>query len=445
MDYDSLEPATVDETVTVEESLANLGLKSEKEVAEEEQAEIDQSEKDVAKAASDLFKNNAEEVQEVEEHEETTEDTTSDEEEHDGEETEEEEASEGDRGESTELQESFSEDGLDLVIDGEIYSVSKDAKLSVKVDGELQEISLQDFANGISGEKAIAQRFSAIAAEKKALTNRVNSINETEQRFRNHMENGEYVQGLNALFEQTGYNTEVFMQGFLTQIEPVVEKYVKMTPAQKQQYLTQVQYERDKLNYEKQLKDSQYKAAEKDQLLRIRQVQSVHNLNDAQFADLAHQLETEMENGTLTKQALTPELVGNYHRLITRETWASEALGKVAPDYKDNQQAQSLIVQAINQLEQQGYNIGPDDVVDIVNRAYGAESKIDQAKKVKKTLTKKETASPSNKHGKNTVNKGNQKGNSGNKGGMLGSLLDQLDDSDDATNLLDTMSKDINF
>src|SRR3990167_4184922 len=49
------------------------------------------------------------------------------------------------------------------------YKLPLDAEIEVKVDGEIQKVKISDFQSGISGQKAIAQKFSLLDAERKAL------------------------------------------------------------------------------------------------------------------------------------------------------------------------------------------------------------------------------------------------------------------------------------
>lgn len=345
--------------------------------------------------------------------------------------------------EVSESDELTSENSFELKVGDETFLAPKEAKITVTVDGEPQEITLQEYANGISGEKAISQRFSALSAEKNELQNRLNDFNQTEDLFRDHMERGEVIQGLDLLFKKSGYSSEAVMEQFFTQVTPALEKFSTMTPEQRQQWSLKVQAERDRTKYEQVVKDKEYLAAEKAQRAQIQQVQQSQNLDDAQFAELAHRLEQEMIDGTLPKQPLNAQLVGNYNQLLIREDLAKQAVSQVAPEYADNQKVVLEVVKAIGQLQQDGHPHELSDVVDIVSQAYGMPAKVEQAKKVEKALNKKgEPKKLSKKRAQAAKTQRSRKGKSGApQANLIDSMLDELDQANDADDIINKWSK----
>jgi hypothetical protein len=79
-----------------------------------------------------------------------------------------------------------------------------DTKIMAKVDGELQEITLKEFKNGISGEKAIAKRFSEYDRKEKEFESQMNQVNEYINDLGNTIRNASVLEGVSRIAELTG-------------------------------------------------------------------------------------------------------------------------------------------------------------------------------------------------------------------------------------------------
>ena len=71
----------------------------------------------------------------------------------------------------------------------DISKLSDDQKIKVKVDGEEQEITLKEYKNGISGQKAIQKRFNEVDNERKSLQAEIDNINKYVADLGNTMKN----------------------------------------------------------------------------------------------------------------------------------------------------------------------------------------------------------------------------------------------------------------
>lgn len=271
----------------------------------------------------------------------------------------------------------------------EVFRVPRDAEIEIKVDGELQKISLKDFQSGISGQKAIAQKFSALDQERKTLESKMANWNQGEQEFRQQMENGKIVEALDGIFERAGMNTEAVMAQFFQQIAQPLEAYMKLTPEKQAIWAEQVKAEKNRLQYEKVRADNERMQAEQQQLQQVRQVQAQYGMDDATFADLYHKLGQEMEAGTLSKQDITAELVGQYSVLLQRETWAGEALRGVDAKLADDPSVVQEVLSALSSIGSKGQPITQQDVLDLVNKVYGRSAQAAKSQQVNEVLQKK--------------------------------------------------------
>ncbi len=289
--------------------------------------------------------------------------------------------------------------------------VPADAKITIQVDGEPVEVSLSEYQNELSGQKAIAQRFSALDRERKALEQNMAVWNDNQQAFQTKMDTGDVVGALDLVLENAGYNNEVVMQQFFQQIAGPLEAYMQLKPEDQALWAEQLRAERNRLQTDKLQEQNQMLQAERQQLQEIRRVQNQYSIGDQDFADLYHKLQDEMQRGQMTNQPITPDLVGQYHVMLGRETMAVEALKEVNPALAKDGEAVYDIVNAANYLARQGHEVTAEDVRDIVAEVHGARSthQVQQGKQVSDSLRKKgqlpqgqiaDSSAPANRRGK---------------------------------------------
>lgn len=269
---------------------------------------------------------------------------------------------------------------------GDQLEVPADATIVLPVDGVDQEISLQDFANGISGQRAISQKFTALDQERKAFENRLNNYRENEQQVRDLMSSNKVVEAMQVIFEKAGYSPEAAFAQFFTQITPVLDQYASLNDTDRENWRSQLNQRRAEYQTKAAQNEVQRLQAEKDQEVRVRRVQSELGLDDASFMDYYHKLEGEMQKGTLQQQAITPELVGQYAQLAQKSEWAAEALK--GTKLEGSSEAVDHVLVAVNQLAREGTAVTKEVVIDLVRRAYG-DPDLEKAKKVNKALEKK--------------------------------------------------------
>jgi hypothetical protein len=133
----------------------------------------------------------------------------------------------------------------------DISSLSDDAMIKVKVDGELQEISLKDYKNGISGEKAIAKRFSEYDRKEKEFKAEIADINNFVNELGSTMKQSSVLEGIFKVGELVGLGPHQMRQAVAKEILPYMEKIQEMGEEQ-----ARLEYEKEDLEYKKKQFDS---------------------------------------------------------------------------------------------------------------------------------------------------------------------------------------------
>jgi len=273
--------------------------------------------------------------------------------------------------------------------DGEETQVEipKNAMITVKVDGEEQQVSIQDYANGISGQKAIAQKFTALNGERKAFESQVQSFNEASTKAVELMQENKAVEAIQHVAEMMGQNPHLLFTTLFEEITPVLNDYAALSEQERTAWVQDIKNKKAEFQAKSAQDELQRLQTAQEQQAKVQNVQETYGLDEATFTHAYHALEAEMAAGTLQKQAITPELVGEYSKLVTIEGYAANAL--VGTDYEGDQVAINQVLQAVNQLARSGEQITEQLVNDMVSQALGRQQQVEKSKVLNKKLTKK--------------------------------------------------------
>lgn len=278
------------------------------------------------------------------------------------------------------------------------FEVPEDAEIEIKVDGEVQKVSLKEVRNGLSGQQAIAKRFSALDAKTKAVEQREAYFEQSKGRMKELLEAGKPADAMAFVFKEVGISPEAAFVQMFDQVLPQLKQYMDLTPQQRELYQQKLNVEKSRMEAESARTEAARLRTEKEQLKQVRDVQKTYGLTDGDFAYLYDSMQKEMSAGTLAKKEITPKLVGDYYNLLQKESWASNALKDVDPTLAKDHRTITQVVDAVNQLVRQGYKVDANDVKDIVNEAFGAPKVVQQtpAQKVKNQHGNVKTTKPKN-------------------------------------------------
>lgn len=269
----------------------------------------------------------------------------------------------------------------------EEYAIPKDAKIRVKVDGVEQEVSIQDFANGISGQKAIAQKFSALNSEKQSFEQKTAAWTQSQQQARELLDSGQTVEAVQAVAESMGYDPQALFTGLFEQITPILDQYAGLDEAARQQWVQELRHKRAEYQARSAQEELKRVQTYQEQQAKVQKVQETYSMDDATFMQMFHDLEAEMESGSLSKQPISPELVGEYYQLRTYEGYIESALQ--GTELAGDKEAVNQILPVVNQVGRMGGEVSEASVKALVSEALSKQGKVDKAAKVNASLKKK--------------------------------------------------------
>lgn len=271
----------------------------------------------------------------------------------------------------------------------ESVEISADAKISIKVDGKMQEFTLQELANDKSGEVAYDKKFSELGTDKKDLQVERSAFNQESDElmskvtnFVKAVESQDAAKSLEALGTLAGADPIMLREQFLTLMRENSRAYEKLTPEQQKdldnQYKMKYLEDRDQ-NREVQVAQSQEHARMTSEVI---QFQRKMDIDDATLVSLKDELEAK-------STPLSFEALEERHTSNISQDKASKLLVQVDPSLNDNDD----YVAEVKDFIQKNPDLSDEDLVDCIKTAIEStqskDSETKMAKSSSKTLQKK--------------------------------------------------------
>lgn len=257
----------------------------------------------------------------------------------------------------------------------DISKLSDDQKIKVKVDGEEQEITLKEYKNGISGQKAIQKRFNEVDNERKSLQAEIDNINKYVAELGNTMKNVSMVEGLNKIAELNGIAPHQVEQALIKELLPRIQELQGMDEQQRE-----LQYKQKELEYkEKQLESesnlSAQKQAQAELQSNISKAREAHAISDDEWNDAFKYLDKNLDpSEEITIDLVSQKVLFDRAGAKTQEVLKSFDDGKYLQDQEINRTLHEIILD--------NPDFDDQDLKDILSSAYGES----QQKKVEEDL-----------------------------------------------------------
>lgn len=257
----------------------------------------------------------------------------------------------------------------------DISKLSDDQKIKVKVDGEEQEITLKEYKNGISGQKAIQKRFNEVDNERKSLQAEIDNINKYVADLGNTMKNVSMVEGLNKIAELNGIAPHQVEQALIKELLPRIQELQGMDEQQRE-----LQYKQKELEYkEKQLESesnlSAQKQAQAELQSNISRAREAHAISDDEWNDAFKYLDKNLDpSEEITIDLVSQKVLFDRAGAKTQEVLKSFDDGKYLQDQEINRTLHEIILD--------NPDFDDQDLKDILSSAYGES----QQKKVEEDL-----------------------------------------------------------
>jgi hypothetical protein len=264
-----------------------------------------------------------------------------------------------------------------------IADLGEDQKIKVKVDGEEQEISIKDFKNGISGEKAIAKRFSEFDKKEKEFKAEIDSINNYVNELGNTMKNKSMIEGLYQIGELNQIPPHQIKQALIKELLPEIDRLRGMD-----EQSINLEYKEQELQYKEKMLESEStnsaaKQAQMELQNNIASTREAHNINESEWDGAFKYLDENLPKNEeitvdLVKEKVLFDRAGDRANTVISEFDG----GKFASDTE--------IVRTLHEIILDNPDFEDSDLQDILTDVYGQAQKQKAENDLVDTVSKKE-------------------------------------------------------
>lgn len=256
-----------------------------------------------------------------------------------------------------------------------------DTKILAKVDGELQEITLKEFKNGISGEKAIAKRFSEYDRKEKEFNAQMNEVNEYINDLGNTIRNSSVLEGVSKIAELTGAAPHLVKEALIKELMPEIERRYGLDENELALELKQQENDYLKQKTESENKKLQQEQAQRELQLEVMRTREAHNIDEATWTEALNDLDAKLP----PNEPITVETVAEYVNFNRASSRAESILNEWDSSYLENGEVVDALIDSI--IESPDYSDA--DFKEILSNAFGETKKVEAQKAVEKKVESK--------------------------------------------------------
>ena len=256
-----------------------------------------------------------------------------------------------------------------------------DTKILAKVDGELQEITLKEFKNGISGEKAIAKRFSEYDRKEKEFDAQMNEVNEYINDLGNTIRNSSVLEGVSKIAELTGAAPHLVKEALIKELMPEIERRYGLDENELALELKQQENDYLKQRTESENKKLQQEQAQRELQLEVMRTRETHNIDEATWTEALNDLDAKLP----PNEPITVETVAEYVNFNRASSRAESILNEWDSSYLENGEVVDALIDSI--IESPNYSDA--DFKEILSNAFGETKKVEAQKAVEKKVESK--------------------------------------------------------
>lgn len=276
-------------------------------------------------------------------------------------------------------QESAEESGEGSAL--KLEEMPDDTKILAKVDGELQEITLKEFKNGISGEKAIAKRFSEYDRKEKEFNAQMNEVNEYINDLGNTIRNSSVLEGVSKIAELTGAAPHLVKEALIKELMPEIERRYGLDENELALELKQQENDYLKQKTESENKKLQQEQAQRELQLEVMRTREAHNIDEATWTEALNDLDAKLP----PNEPITVETVAEYVNFNRASSRAESILNEWDSSYLENGEVVDALIDSI--IESPDYSDA--DFKEILSNAFGETKKVEAQKAVEKKVESK--------------------------------------------------------
>jgi hypothetical protein len=270
----------------------------------------------------------------------------------------------------------------------ERLEIPQDAVFTVKIDGEEQEISLNDLRNNYSGQVSWDKKFQELSTDKKQFMTERSQIEKYVNEFGDLARAGDKMGAMQYLASLSGMDPLQFRRELRDQIIGEYGKLNEMSDVERTAF--ELQEENEFLKYNKESEQSMAEQYRQEQEMnsRIDEIQETLNLDEDQWDSLVNEVSQEYDG------EITPEIVGQYAYAKEVYNTSENLLSQVNPELSQN----DALIEEVADIMLQNPHFTNDDILDILHSEFGSPQKQVASKKAsasaKRSQPQQKAASP---------------------------------------------------
>ena len=274
---------------------------------------------------------------------------------------------------------------------------AEESLIEVKVDGEIQKVSLQELKNNYAGKVAYDKKFSEIdrerkevVAERDSLQGDITAINEYVNELGNKMRNASMLEGLYEIASLNNIGPHQVKKAIIAELMPEINRMADLSPDQ-----LDFEYQRQELEYNKELQQKEY------EMMQARQAEESRNqqLNSLINSSGISMDEYREANSFLSArqqelgEEVTPELTIQYAQFAKAEGRAVDILN----GFNDGKHAQDEdVMNGVIDIALQYPEFSDEDIIEVISEAFEGAKKDVVEQKIEK-VTKSNQSKPKKK------------------------------------------------
>lgn len=237
----------------------------------------------------------------------------------------------GKEGETKEEAKASETKKLKIRMSDGLYGIESDAKVRVKVDGDFQEVPVQELINNYSGKTAWDKKFTEIGEEKKLIESLKTEVSKTKSFLQetaaevvSHLEDPEKnpVDALLFLVEKSGHDSYSVYKRMLESNLEEVENLMSMSEVERKAYFLEKKDEFRTKSDNARKAESTKEQAFKQAIEKVDSLRQAHGVSEEQYLQALDELESQ---GTDTKK-MSDEQVVDYASLKPHITTIQDVL-----------------------------------------------------------------------------------------------------------------------
>lgn len=250
----------------------------------------------------------------------------------------------------------------------DVASLPDDTKLKVIVDGEPVEISLKEYKNGISGEKAIAKRFSEYDRKEKQFKKQLDEINDYVTDLGETMRSQSVLEGVYKIGELNKIAPHTLKEALMKELAPEIERVYSLSEEQRRLEREKAELEYKKKQFESESKRTSAEQARKELEQSIVAAREAHDISEDEW-----QQSFELLDKNLPKdEEITVKLVAK-NVLFNR---ANKKAGAVLSEFEEGKFVEDKSVrQALQEIVLESPDMSNQELMELLAETYAEEKK----------------------------------------------------------------------